>query len=66
MPKFKVEETVPCWVTYSAVVEANSAEEAETIFKDGVETTTLFGDVIDCLDVTLEVTEIPTSPDQEN
>lgn len=35
MAKFKITETIACWVDFEYEVEANSAEEARKLYNDG-------------------------------
>ena len=49
MPKFVVTETLPCWVDFRHVVEAESEEDAKELFRSGESDSvnTDIGDVLD-------------------
>lgn len=35
MPKFRMNETIPCFVTWQCVIEADSEEHARQLYADG-------------------------------
>lgn len=60
MPKFILEETVPCYVTFRRIITAPTVEAAWAAFDEGDGTPELgpmIGDAIDALPVTREARE---------